>query len=138
MANLSITAASVLASATAIRGSGIAGATITQGQPVYSDAADSNKLKPCDSNVSAALAACVGIALVAASAGQPVTYAVSDTDFTPGATLTVGESYYVASTAGSIAPVGDITTGDFPTFLFVAKSTTKAVLKLVSGGVVKP
>ena len=69
MADLTITAANV-ALESGTQATGTAGATITQGQPLYKDSTDSNHLKPTDADV-AASAACVGIALSAASDGQP-------------------------------------------------------------------
>lgn len=137
MADLSVTAASVLASSTALKASGTAGATITAGQPLYIDSSDSNKLKLADCNASAATSAAVGIALHGASSGQPIAYAFDDSAFTPGATLTTGQIYAVSQNAGGICPVADLTTGDYPAVLFVAKSTSQGVLKIVRGGAAK-
>lgn len=130
MSALSVTAANVVKGANASTNSGIAGATITAGQPLYIDATDSNYLKPADADASTATAAAVGIALNGASRSQPVSYVTADSDFTPGATLVSGESYYLSSTAGSINPVADLATGWYPVQLFIAKSTTKAVLNI--------
>ena len=132
MSALTVTASSVLKGANASTNQGTAGATITAGQPLYIDAADSNKLKPCDADASTAAASAVGIALHGASSGQPITYVTEDYDFTPGATLVTAKIYVVGgSAAGDINPSADITTGWYPVVLFVAKSTTKAVLKIV-------
>lgn len=138
MANLSVTAASVLASATALTGAGIAGATITAGQPIYKDTADSNKLKLADANASAATAVVEGIALNGAATGQPVSFVYQDDVFTPGGTLVVGETYVVSATAGSLCPIADLTTGDRPAVCFVAITSTTAVLRLVRGTAAKP
>jgi hypothetical protein len=136
MANISITAASVLASASASKRTYTAGATITAGQPVYFDsAAGTVKLAGA---TTAPLAAVVGIAINGASAGQPITVAATDADFTAGGTLVAGQIYVLSATAGSIAPVADLTTGNFRTVLGVAKSTTKLVLATVAGGVAGP
>jgi hypothetical protein len=138
MAALSITAANVLASATALRGTGIAGATITAGQPIYKDASDSNKAKLADNNASAATSACVGISLQSVSAGQPITYVYEDSSFTVGATLTVGAIYCLGATAGEIVPVADLASGNYPVVLLVANTTTTATLKIVRGTAVIP
>lgn len=138
MANLAITAANVLASATAIRGAGIAGATITAGQPLYADASDSNKLKPADANVSAATAAVVGIALNGGAAGQPINYVVSDPNFISGGAMAVGTVYAVSATAGSMNPVADQATGDFSTVCMIAKTASGAVLAPIVSGVAIP
>lgn len=138
MANLAITAANVIASATSLKGAGTAGAAVTRGQPLYIDATDGNKLKPADANVSLALATVVGIALNDAAAGQPVNYVFSDSDFQSGGAMAVGAVYVLSATAGGIADVADLATGMFPVVLMVAKSATKAVLSIVAGGVVTP
>lgn len=130
MADLTITATSVLASTNAQTAEGIAGATITAGQAVYVDTADSNKLKLADAN-SATASIVAGIALNGAAAGQPVEYVTEDDDFTPGATLSIsaaaGKGVYVLSdTAGGIKPAGDLAAADYPVVLMVATSATKA------------
>lgn len=51
MADVSVTAASVVKTATSLIGYGTAGGTVTAGQPVYADTTASNKLKPCDADV---------------------------------------------------------------------------------------
>jgi len=138
MADISVTPASVLASSTALTAAGIAGATILAGQTLYIDTANSNVLKLADSNSTALIATVAGIALHGASSGQPIKYVYDDPTFTPGATLVVGQTYAQSSTAGGIAPIADLVTGDYPSVLFVAKSATTAVLKIVRGGTVKP
>ena len=133
MADLSITAANVLASGSAITVRGVAGATIARGQAVYLDSADS-KYKLADTNsATAAVRNVVGIALCDAANNQPIVICTEDADFTPGATLTAGERYYLSATAGGIMPSGDLASGDYPAFLFVATSATKAVFKIVKG-----
>lgn len=123
MADLTVTASSVSASASAtVVRSGTAGATITAGQPLYSDGSDSNELKPAQAT--SAKSNCVGIALNGATDGQPVAYCSKDSGFTPGATLVVGTVYAVSATAGGIAPVADLTTGDYACVLGVAKTTS--------------
>lgn len=139
MADVTITAANVLASNSAKRFKGVAGAAITAGQPVYRDATDGNSLKLADADASAAAAAVVGIALHGAADGQPLECAYEDPDFTPGFTLDVTGAgakgvYGLSGTAGGVCPVADFAAADFPTVLYVAKSSTKAVLKIMSGG----
>lgn len=125
MATLAITAANVLASASATKKTGVAGATITAGQVLYKDAADSNKLKLADANGAAALRVVEGIALHGASNGQPLTYVIRDPNFNPGAVLVVGTTYMLASdTPGGIAPDADAAAGDYVTTLGVAETTT--------------
>ena len=133
MADLSITAASVVPGSRARILPGTAGATITAGQTVYLDST-TNTYKLADANSSAATAAVVGIAMNGASAGQPISVNVEDDDLTVGATLSMSAPVYVQSaTAGGIAPSADIAAGWYPSVLFIAKSTTKAILKPFRG-----
>lgn len=136
---LAITAANVLASANALKAAGTAGAAITAGQPLYKDATDSSKLKPADADASLATANVVGIALNNAAAGQPVNYVTEDSDFQTGAAgMDIGAAYALGPGAGTIELVADIATPSVTTLLFIAKSATKAVMKIVSGGVAIP
>lgn len=122
MADITITAANV-AHVSGTTTTGTAGATITAGMPVYKDSTDSNELKGCDADAEAS-AAVVGIALHAASDGQPLTYANPGSVVNMGATLTAAEIYVCSTTAGGVAPEADIsTTGDFVTVLGVAQTT---------------
>jgi urocanate hydratase len=114
--------------------SGTAGATITQGQPVYFDSATSTyKLADCNS-ATAAVRSPVGFALNAASAGQPISVQ-SGGDLTIGATLTPGAAYYLSGTAGATCPVADLTTGDYPVVLGIAKSASVLAVDIIESGV---
>ena len=128
MADLSITAASCLT----IDGTydvGIAGASITAGQPLYIDTANSNVLKLADANLSALGATVAGIALHAAGTGQPIRYQKTGT-ITIGGTMTAGKIYCLSATAGGIAPSADITTGWYTSIIGVATSTTVLTLQI--------
>ena len=134
MAVLTITAANVAKGASSNTKSGTAGAAITQGQPVYLAAATTT-LFPADADVLAS-AAVVGVALNAASTGQPVTYQTSG-PITIGATVTVGTAYYASTTAGGVCLESDLASGDFATFLGFATSTTVITLDIKAAGVAK-
>ena len=136
MADLSVTAASVLASGQAQTDRGVAGAAITAGQLVYKEAATGLfKLTDCDS-ATAEVRNIYGIALNGAAIGQPVVVAQSDPDFTAGATLTKGSRYYASGTAGGIAPEADLASLDHVALLGVASSTSKLVLRPWNTGVI--
>lgn len=137
MADISQTAANVLAGSTAKIRHGTAGATITAGQPLYADATDGGRLKPADANASQATAAVVGIALHASLDEQPIAYAVAG-KVNLGATLTVGQIYVPSATAGAIAPVADLATGHYVTTLGVAISASEIDLAINVSGAVKP
>lgn len=133
MTDLSITATSVKAGGNAIIAHGLAGVAITAGQPVYLDAA-TGTYKLADNNLAGAENV-TGIALNGAASGQPVAVQTSG-DITIGATLTAGSAYCLSATAGGIAPVADLTTGNVVIQLGLAKSTTVLALRIAAPGVV--
>ncbi len=137
MADYSITAANFQTSAYAEKDSGIAGATITAGQPVYKDASDSNKLKLADANLSLASSKVVGLACHGAAAGQPLVFVKKDSRLVPGFTLTAGDIAILSASAGAIAPVADLASGMYPVVLGVANSTTEMNFNPAAGAVVK-
>lgn len=138
MADLSITAASVLASANcAPTRQYNAGATITQGQLVYLDPTLS-VWKLCDADAGTAgnnYNSRIGIALVGASNNQPLDVAERDVYFTPGATLTNGIAYYASRNAGAICPVADVGSGNYATVVGIARSTTILNLNPTPSGI---
>lgn len=132
MANLTITAASVVPGANAVIKNGIAGATITAGQPVYLDPASST-YKLSDNNLAGA-ESCDGISLNGASAGQPVDVLGSG-DLVIGATLVSGTAYCLSATGGMICPQADLVTGNVVIQLGIAKSTTVLGVRIQQPGV---
>lgn len=124
MADISITAANVLAGSDAKKRRVTAGATVTAGAALYRDPADGEyKLADADAE---ATAGCDGIALTGGADGQPIIVAVPSLGGTInlGATLAVGQTYVVSTTAGGIAPISDMATGDFTSIIGVATSTS--------------
>ena len=119
MADITITAANVVkTSADTITGT--AGETITAGMAVYLKASDGRYWK-AQADGTAAEATVVGVALHAALAGQPLTIATSGT-INIGAT-TAKVFYYVSATAGGIAPVADLTSGQYISSVGYATAT---------------
>lgn len=134
MADLSITAASVLAGSGARTETGTAGATITAGQAVYLDSAD-NKFKLADNNSATAAARTpVGIALNGAANGQPLTI-LKKGPITIGASVTAGVAYYLSDTPGGICPVADLLTGEYPCLIGMATSTSVIEVGIQASGV---
>jgi hypothetical protein len=135
MADIAITAASVLAGANAdINRLHNAGATITAGQAVYLEGA-TKTWKLADSNgASAEIKTADGFALNGASAGQPLAVQASG-DITIGGTLTAGVAYYLSATPGAICPVADVGSGDNVCLLGLAKSTTVLGIDIQAPGV---
>lgn len=134
MADLTITATSVVAGSGAKTIDGTAGAAITAGQSVYLDSAtDTYKLADCDS-ATAAVRSPAGIALNGAASGQPLRVHKSG-PVTIGATLTAGVAYYLSATPGGICPVADLASGDYPVILGIATSTTVLDVRIHEAGV---
>ncbi len=127
MADLSITAANVIASPSATRVNGTAGETITQGKLVYLSSS-TKKWMLADSN-SATVEARAGthVALNAASLNQPIT--VGKGKITIGATLTPGLAYYGSDTPGGICVIGDVGSGEYVNLVGMADDA--AVLDVI-------
>lgn len=122
--DLSITAASVIPSSSAIVAHYTAGATITAGQLVYYDTTTST-VKLADANASAAASTIRGIAVNGASSGQSINVCTYDPELTLGGTLTVGDVLFCSATAGGIAPAADVSSGWYVTVVGVVVSSTK-------------
>lgn len=99
----------------------IAGEAITQGMPVYES---SGKWYQADANVLAASQS-TAIAMSAAAADNDPLIVAKGAGclINLGATLAVGETYVVSRTKGAICPIGDLTTGDYPCILGIARTT---------------
>lgn len=136
MTDISITAADVIPSNGARTIEGVSGGTITAGQVVYLDTA-TNTYKLADADDTAAKAVVAGIALNAASAGQPVTIQVQGT-IDPGGTVVVGEIYVLSGNAGGIAPEGDLASGDYVSIIGVGTTAALISLFIKNSGVQVP
>lgn len=136
MADLVITAASVVAGTGATKENGVAGASVTAGQVVYKDASDGGKFKLADNDsATAAVRSPYGIALHAAAANQPLTV-LKEGPITIGATVAVGVVYCLSSTAGGICPNADIAAGDYNTILGIGTSTSVIEVQKLEAGAV--
>lgn len=135
MADISITAANVIAGSNARRVSKLAASTITAGQLVYLLAAGT--VAAADANGASPLYTILGIAENGGGAGQRISVITEDDDLTIGATVAIGDILIASATAGGIAPAADLTTGWFATVVAVAKSTTKVIFKILAAGAAK-
>jgi hypothetical protein len=134
MADLSVTAASVLAGSNVSRSDGIAGEAIAAGKAVYKSST-TKKWMLADSNSATAEARqAQGIALNGAALNQPVAVQTHG-DVTIGAALTAGVAYYLSDTPGGICLVADVGTGEYVCLLGLAKSTTVLALDIQFPGV---
>jgi hypothetical protein len=123
MADLVITAASVLPSTNAVSQTGTAGEALTAGQALYQKSADSKWYKADCNSATAEVRAAKAIALTGSAAGQPVVVQTGGR-ITIGATVAAGTAYYLSGTAGGIRPAADNTTGDYPQVIGMGVSTT--------------
>lgn len=137
MADITVTAANVVAGANAsVDRRYNAGAAVTAGQTVYLDTA-TNTWKLADANASIDTAELGGVALHAASTGQPLAV-LTDGDYNPGATVAVGTIYVVSDTPGGIAPAADGVTGWFTSVLGVATTAANIRVARNASRVAKP
>jgi len=137
MADLTITAASVVKGTGAKVLRGTLGGTVTAGQAVYRDTTTKQFLAADNDSATAAVRDAVGIALNGGAINQPVEVQYLG-EINLGATLTVGETYVLSSTAGGIAPIGDLGSGDYPVILGVARTAALMVMGIVKGTAAKP
>lgn len=134
MADLAITAANVLAGASASILNGIAGEAIAAGKAVY-QSSSTKKWMLADSNAAAAEARkATAIALNGAALNQPLAVQ-SGGDITLGAVLTAGTAYYLSDTPGGICPLADVGTGEYVCQLGLAKSASVLALDVQFPGV---
>jgi len=111
---------------------GMAGAAISAGDNLCKNAdgtmglLDANAVDPANKFV--------GVALNSAALGQPVAYATSDTQFTPGYPVAVGEVVIVSGTPGKSCPAADAVSGWFVTVLGVGIGGNKINLLPVAAG----
>lgn len=111
MADIVITAASVLPSATAILDvAKVAGVAITAGQVVYLDTA-TNSYKLADANAAAPANSVAGIALNNAAAGQLIAIVTKDPQLAIGGTVAAGATVIASATPGAMCPDADAASG---------------------------
>jgi hypothetical protein len=122
MADITITAASVVAGTGSVRKAGIAGETITAGQAIYLSSTTQKWMLADNNSAEAEPRTAIGIALNGAALNQP-TVALTSGDVTIGATLTAGAAYYLSDTAGGICPLADVLSGEYVCLIGLAKTT---------------
>lgn len=136
MADLTVTAASVIAGSNAKTVAGTFGATITAGKAVYQDTSD-NKWKLADANLSAAAAVLGGIALNGGSDGQPALIQTGG-NINPGATVVVGTIYVLSATAGGICPAADLVSGMYTNIVGIGTTSSNIAMQVQNGLVAVP
>lgn len=123
MADITVTAANVVAGSNAVKESALAGETVAAGKALYISST-TKKFMLADSNSATAEARkATHIALNSASLNQPLV-GLRGGDVTIGATLVAGSAYYLSDTPGGICPVADVGAGEYVCMLGLAKSTS--------------
>lgn len=135
MTDIAITAANVVAGATATIARGIAAATITAGQILYLDPTTGKYGLADTDSATAAVRFVAGVALHGASANQPISL-VTAGPVTIGAAILAGVFYYASGTPGGICPVADVAAGDYPSVIGYGISTTVLMVKIDNSSVV--
>jgi hypothetical protein len=136
MADLTITAANVVAASGASIERGVAGETITAGQAIYLKPSDGKLWKAqCDGTADEGLP--VGIALNGGSVNQSITYQV-DGQLNIGATTAKTTAYVLSATLGGICPQADLVSTNKIVYLGYATATDGSfvMMKRVTGAVV--
>lgn len=135
MADISVTAASVLPGADAAIQIARAGAAIAIGEMVYKEAATGlYKLADADSATQEVQETGAMALSAAAASGQPFVIQTAG-DVTMNAALTAGARYYLSSTPGKIEPEADLSSGEEINLIGMAKSTTVLTIRIQRPGV---
>jgi len=114
---------------------GVYGATISAGQSLYLDSADT-KWKLADCNATAAIAAIAGIAITPGVLDGSGLIATGGSVILVGTTMAVGTIYLVGQTPGSIVPDADLVTSDIVSQIGIGKTATELVIGLIASGIV--
>lgn len=130
MADLTITATSVVPQPGATIRSATAAAAITAGQILYLNSSGLAAL--ADANASAS-SEVVGMAVCNAAAGQTVSY-ISAGPCAMGTILTAGVIYVLSSTAGGLCPAADLGSTEYTSIVGVATSTSVLSVKINNSG----
>ena len=138
MADVTITAASVLHGSGATLEDGLAGEAITAGQSLYWKTSTRTWFKAKNSGTAAesgyATGSKVGFAVNSAPGAGQYVKVLRGGLYTAGGTLVVGTAYVIGDAYGGLAPASDLGSSDYVTVMGVA--TTAAILKvdpLISG-----
>lgn len=136
MAAITITAANVGIASSSSTEAGIAGETVSHGQPGYR-ASDGKWYKASKASLVASQAS--GIFMGAASADEPVSILVGDNkDIKYGSGVFTAGVTYAVGTSGAIIPIGDLATGDWKTLIGTARTSSVLRTKFDPTGIQMP
>lgn len=137
MADISITAANFLPSSVAQTFTGTAGATITQGQPVYLNTV-TQTYQLCNANTTGnGVNICAGIAMDGASNQQRFLICRSDQNLALGGTVNSGDVVIVSGNAGGMTLSSSAVTGWYVTVLGVGIGNNSINFSMVGSNLAK-
>lgn len=123
-ADVTITSVTPSSSAAGINRTHIAGEALSVGNLVYRKASDLKIYKADANSATAEVRVVYGIVVSAAASGAPCVVVTEDPALTLGATLTKGTAYVLSATAGGLAPLADMTTGDYVHVIAIGATTS--------------
>lgn len=133
MADLIVTASSVLSSQPLNAQRAVASVAITAGQPVYKKSDGTISLS--QANGIAPSNSVTGVAINNAAVGQPIAYVATDPSFTPGFTALSGDVIYVSDNVGMVTKTyADVLAGSTVIALGTMTTTTTMNLNPTVGG----
>lgn len=127
MANITITAANVVADSNATVERGSAGEAIAAGQMVYLSSTSRKWMLADADSATAEARKATAMALNTAALNQPLAV-LRGGDVALGAVLIAGQAYYLSDDAGMICPLADVTGGDYICLVGLAKSASVLTL----------
>ena len=135
MADLSITAANIIAQTGAKTPTKNAAEAISQGESVYENSAGQWALADADATLT--IGTVIGIAIQTVTAASQPLQVITEGDLAMGAILAVNEVYVVSETAGGIELHSAHSSGDFLGLLGVAKTTSTLTMHTFTSGAAK-
>lgn len=134
MADLSVTATSVVAGSNPGTDTYLAGETIAAGKAIYLSSSTSKWMLADSNSATVEARTATHVALNGGSLNQPVV-GMKSGDITIGATMTAGATYFLSDTPGGICPDADVGAGEWVCQIGVAVSTTVLRLGIRAYGV---
>ena len=110
------------------------GAALTNGEFVYSNSGNSNKLEQALST-SLSSSNVIGVVMIDASSGLSTAVATNNAVIKKAGAFTKGTVYYLADVAGDICLESDLGSGEYVTQVGYAKSTDELVILISKTGV---
>jgi hypothetical protein len=119
---------------TALNTTYVTGVALTNGELVYSNANNSNKLEK-GLSTSTSTSNIVGVVMIDASSGLSTAIATNNATIKKAGAFSKGAVYYLADVAGDICLESDLGSGEYVTQIGYATSTDELVILISKTGV---